>query len=106
MKITLKLSQEEINAAISQYVATQGLSIEDKAVSIEMVNGRKGNSNYATIELTDKSADSIGSTGVVDLAQYEEEAESTDADRQEAYDNNNDDAEPVKEEDSTEAIFN
>ena len=67
MKITLKLSQEEINVAISQYVATQGLSIENKAVSIEMVSGRKGNSNYATIELTDREA--------------------TDADRQEAYDN-------------------
>ena len=54
MKITLNLSQEEINAAISQYVATQGLNIEDKAVSIEMISGRKGRGNYATIELTDR----------------------------------------------------
>ena len=112
MKITLKLSQEEINAAISQYVATQGLSIEDKAVSIEMVNGRKGNSNYATIELIDKTSDSIGSVGIVDPVQDEEDS---DADRQEAYDNNNDfpltdEVEPaavaeIEEEDSTESVF-
>ena len=73
MKITLKLTQAELNQAITEFVKTQGLDIEGKQLSIDIIAGRKGNPDYANIEIDE----SVPVTPVSDISAVSDIAANT-----------------------------
>ncbi len=57
MKITLV--HAEIEAALINYVATQGIDISDKDVTVDMTAGRGGNGYTAEISISIKAEEVI-----------------------------------------------
>ena len=57
MKVTL--NDREIDEALVEYVANQGISLGDKTVSVTIVSGRGSNGDSAIITIEDSSSESF-----------------------------------------------
>jgi len=53
----ITINNAEINKAIVQYVAAQGIDIADKRINVEFTVGRKNNGTTATIYIDSESTD-------------------------------------------------
>lgn len=73
IKHSIKLNNQDINRAIAMFIASNGVDIEGKTLDIDVTAGRKGVGNYAHITLTATIENTV-------------ESGKTDADRQEACD--------------------
>lgn len=52
----IQLKQNEINAALNQYIASQGINLIGKAVDISFTAGRKNTGLTADIKISDQAA--------------------------------------------------
>ena len=86
MDISIALNAEEINEAITNYIANKGADVGNKKITILVVTGRKGKGARAEICISPEDKESTAETASVNEVQGELELE-TDADRQEVYDN-------------------
>ena len=99
MQVSIRLTQEELNSAITDFVHSQGWDITGKKITIDIVSGRKGNPDYALIDLSEPEDVTISPV-------TQPTPEVTDDDPDDVGNTITTEEETVKEDDQINTIFN